>query len=121
MDAWEPEPFLKPRLDSPLARREQVRDAVAAVIDKEAGDPNEAGWMHDRVDGELFDDDELDDYRLQGGFRQCVEAICEDLGLEPDRTGWDDEAGFPTSTSANPAPERPYGPKAPYLRTPARE
>ncbi len=89
-----PEPFLKPRFDSGLSRRERVRDQVSAAIEREAGDPNEAEWMRDRVRRELIEIEHLDDHRLEGDFRACVETICSDLGLEPDWSQWSDEAGF---------------------------
>ena len=77
-----------------MSRRERVRDAVSAVIDREAVDPNEAGWMRDRVHRDAGRGRPIDDYRLKGDFRACVETICADLGLEPDWSLWDDEAGF---------------------------
>ena len=38
--------------------------------------------MRGRVQRELIETEDLDDHRLKGGFRACVEAICDDLGLE---------------------------------------
>ncbi len=102
----EPEPFLKPWIDSPESRRERVREAVSAVIDREAGDPDEAGRMRERAHRTLNDTDLTRDYRLQGDFRACVETICSDLDLEPDWTLWDDEAGFAAECAA-PAPLPP--------------
>jgi hypothetical protein len=90
----EPEPFLAPRFDPPAQRRERVRDCVGAVIDREALDPNEAEWMRRRVQRELIEAETLDDHRLKGGFRACVEAICDDLGLKPDWSRWSDDHGF---------------------------
>ena len=103
-----PEPFLKPRFNSRISRRERVRDAVVAVIDREAGDPNEARWMRDRVHRVLIEEQDVDDYRLKGGFRACVEAICADLGLEPDWRLWDDEVGF--GEEPNPEGRCPHRP-----------
>ena len=90
----EPEPFLKPRIDSPQSRRERVREAVSAVIERESGDPDEAGRLRERAQRTLSDTDLTRDYRLKGDFRACVEAICSDLDLEPDWSLWDDGAGF---------------------------
>ena len=54
------------------------------VVDAEPG--------RDR-DHELFEGPEYD--RLPtGGFRNWVEAICDDLGLDPDWSCWSDEEGF---------------------------
>ncbi len=97
-----PEPFLKPRFDSALSRRERVRDQVSAAIEREAADPSEAARMRDRVHRQLIETEHLDDYRLKGDFRACVETICADLGLEPDWSLWDDEAGFRVSTPPPP-------------------
>ena len=90
----EPEPFLAPRFDSPAGRRERVRDCVADVIDRETLDPNEAEWMRRRVQRELIESETIDDHRLKGGFRDCVAAICDDLGLKPDWSRWSDDHGF---------------------------
>ncbi len=102
-EALAPEPFLRPWTDSAVARRERVREAVSLVIDKEAGDPDEARWMRDRVARELIEAETLDDHRLMGGFRDCVEAICADLGLEPDWSDWHDEEGFTAPIPPPPA------------------
>ncbi len=94
LHALEPEPFLATRFESPTARRERVRDCVAAVIDRETHDPNEAGWMRGNLQRELIETEDLDDHRLKGDFRGCVEAICDDLGLKPDWSRWSDDLGF---------------------------
>ncbi len=90
----DPEPFLAPRFNSPAERRERVRDCVVAAIDRETLDPNEAEWMRGRVHRELIETETLDDDRLKGGFRDCVAAICDDLGLKPDWSRWSDDHGF---------------------------
>jgi hypothetical protein len=104
LGALEPEPFLAPRFDSPAERRERVRDCVAAVIDREALDPNEAEWMRGRVQRELIETEDLDDHRLKGGFRDCIEAICGDLGLKPDWSRWSDDHGFDFEADVSPRP-----------------
>ncbi len=48
---------------------------------------------HRAGDGEAFADREFD--RLPaGGFRACVAAICDDLGVAPDWSCWSDEEGL---------------------------
>ena len=113
LDALEPEPFLAPRFDSPEERRGRVRDCVAAVIDREALDPNEADWMRGRVQRELIESEDLDDHRLKGGFRDCVEAICGDLGLKPDWSRWSDDHGFDFEVDLPPRPLSRPPPTAP--------
>jgi hypothetical protein len=105
LHALEPEPFLAPRFDSPVKRRERVRDCVVAAIDREALDPREAEWMRGRVQRELIDPVDLHDSRLEGGLRGCVEAICGDLGLKPDWSRWSDHRGF--DFEADLPPRRP--------------
>ena len=110
IDALEPEPFLAPRFDSPMKRRERVRDCVAAVIDREALDPNEAEWMRGRVQRELIETEDLDDHRLKVGFRACVEAICDDLGLKPDWSRWSDDHGLDFEADVAPRAPPPTSP-----------
>ena len=54
------------------------------VVDAESGPDRDA----ELVEGPEYD-------RLPtGGFRDWVEAICDDLGLDPDWSCWSDEEGF---------------------------
>jgi hypothetical protein len=47
----------------------------------------------DRLNEHLNEYDRLERF-LDLPFRECVEAICRDLGLKPDWTTWSDETGF---------------------------
>ena len=77
----------------PCPVREKVREAVHAVIDGEIGDVDVAMLALDRAHETLTERDEVEAF-LDRPLRDCVAAICADLGLEPDWSRWSDDAGF---------------------------
>jgi hypothetical protein len=89
--AAEPEPELSVRPEAPI--RERARDAVADAIDLEMPDGEAAEHALDRLRENLIEREIYDDL-LALPFRDCVAAICADLGLDPDWSRWADETGF---------------------------
>ena len=87
--APEPEPSARPE----VSPRERARDAVADVIDLEMPDGETAERALSRLRENLLDREIYDDL-LALPFRDCVAAICADLGLDPDWSQWSDETGF---------------------------
>jgi hypothetical protein len=85
----------------PCPVREKVREAVYAVIDGEIGDVDVAMLALDRAHETLTERDDIDRF-LDRPLRDCVAAICADLGLAPDWSLWSDDAGF-AAPEAGPA------------------
>lgn len=87
---------------------ERVRDMVKTVLSRETGDKEEADRVESRIHECLV---EREDYEalLSGDLRQCVEAICSDLGLDPDWSCWSDEEGF-VRASGDPLRDWPSAP-----------
>ena len=73
--------------------RQRARDAVIDAIDFEISPRDIAERALDRLHENLIDR-ETYDALLTLPFRGCVEAICADLGLDPDWSGWSDDSGF---------------------------
>ena len=71
-------------------RRATVRAAVCEVIDHEIGDAETAGAARGRLD-ERLTESESDAAVLALPFRECVAAICADLGLSPNWSLWPDD------------------------------
>jgi hypothetical protein len=86
-------PPVAPEPPSPL--RAKVRGAVWGAINHEVRDIHRAQETLDRLHENLIEREDYDRF-LDRPFRACVEAICADLGLNPDWTQWSDENGFVT-------------------------
>ena len=71
----------------------RVRDAVRSAIDARYGEWDGAFNALDHLYERLNEYDRLERF-LSLPFRECVEAICRDLGLKPDWSTWSDETGF---------------------------
>jgi hypothetical protein len=71
----------------------RVRDAVRSAIDARYGEWDGAFNALDHLYERLTEYDRLERF-LSLPFRDCVEAICRDLGLKPDWSTWSDETGF---------------------------
>jgi hypothetical protein len=71
----------------------RVRDAVRSAIDARYGRWDGAMDALDSLNERLNEYDRLERF-LDLPFRDCVEAICRDLGLKPDWSTWSDETGF---------------------------
>ena len=87
------QPFTPASKAPPCAKLDRVREVVHAVIDGEIGDVDVAMLALDRAHETLSERDAFDRF-LDRPLRDCVAAICADLGLEPDWSRWSDEAGF---------------------------
>lgn len=87
--------YVEPELrrDSIFPERNRIRDVVWEAIDREVRDPYDANWMLDRLHERLIDGDAYDAL-IDGGFRDCIAAICDDLGLHPAWDHWSDDQGF---------------------------
>ncbi len=71
----------------------RVRDAVRSAIDAEFGEYDGAIGALDELHERLIEYDRQDTFASRP-WRECVEAICADLGLAPDWSRWSDETGF---------------------------
>ena len=69
--------------ESPKAKGERVRAALAVAIDREAADAEDARHLRRDLDKRLAERDDFGAFLAQP-FRACVEAICLDLGLDPE-------------------------------------
>jgi hypothetical protein len=83
-----------PPENEPDPRRVRIRSAVWAAINQEIGDLEGANYALDRVHESLIEREDYENW-LDRPWRECVEAICADLGLRPDWSLWSDETGFP--------------------------
>ena len=86
-------PFAPAPKAPPCPKLDQVREAVHAAIEGEIGDVDVAMLALDRAHETLTERDAFDRF-LEMPFRDCVAAICADLGLSPDWSLWSDEAGL---------------------------
>lgn len=75
------------------ASLERVRTSVVVAANQKARSVGEAAAVLDPLHERLFDREDYGAF-LALPFRECVAAICNDLGLEPDWSLWSDEAGF---------------------------
>ena len=71
----------------------RVRDAVVSAIHAEFDAFDGAMGALDELHERLVDYERQDSFAARS-WRDCVEAICADLGLEPDWSRWTDETGF---------------------------
>jgi hypothetical protein len=71
----------------------RVRDAVRSAIDARYGEWDGAFNALDHLNERLNEYGRLERF-LSLPFRDCVEAICRDLGLKPDWNTWSDDTGF---------------------------
>ena len=71
----------------------RVRDAVGSAIEAEFGEFDGAMGALDELHERLVDYETQDSFASRP-WRDCVEAICADLGLEPDWSRWSEETGF---------------------------
>lgn len=77
---------------SPLQAR--VRGAVWEAINREIRELRTAQDTLDCLHERLIEGEDYDAF-LALPFREAVAAICANLGLAPDWSGWSDEVGFP--------------------------
>jgi hypothetical protein len=94
--AWTPP--AAPAEPSPLQAK--VRGSVWGAINQEVRDIYRAQEVLDRLHDSLIEREDYDRF-LDLPFRECVAAICADLGLSPDWTQWSDETGFPVTKNEN--------------------
>jgi hypothetical protein len=73
--------------------KQRARDAVTDAIDFEISTRDVAERALDRLHENLVERESYDAL-LTLPFRDCVEAICADLGLDPDWSRWSDDTGF---------------------------
>ena len=81
--------------------RARVAREVGAVIDSEAGDAEAAERMRAYVQERLIEGEDYDAL-LHRPWRVVVQAICSDLGIQPDREAWDDAEKFEAMTVHSP-------------------
>ncbi len=77
------------------ALRQRARDAVANVIDRESPDPHTAERTLERLHETLIEGEDYDAF-LALPFRDCIAAICADLGLVFDWSAWSDAPDPPS-------------------------
>jgi hypothetical protein len=94
--AWTPP--AEPAQPSPLQAK--VRSSVWGAINQEVRDIYRAQDVLDRLHDSLIEREDYDKF-LSRPFRECVAAICADLGLSPDWSLWSDETGFPVTKNEN--------------------
>jgi hypothetical protein len=87
-----------PAEPSPLQAK--VRGSVWGAINQEVRDIYRAQEVLDRLHDSLIEREDYDKF-LNRPFRECVAAICADLGLSPDWSLWSDETGFPVTKNEN--------------------
>ena len=88
----------EPTQPSPLQAK--VRSSVWGAINQEVRDIYRAQDVLDRLHDSLIEREDYDRF-LDLPFRECVKAICSDLGLNPDWSLWSDETGFPVTENEN--------------------
>ena len=91
-------PPAEPAQPSPLQAK--VRSSVWGAINQEVRDIYRAQDVLDRLHDSLIEREDYDRF-LDLPFRECVKAICSDLGLNPDWSLWSDETGFPVTKNEN--------------------
>jgi hypothetical protein len=92
--------MLPPAKDYPSAHRNVIRDRVHEAINAEVSDVYRAHEVLDDLYERLTEGDRYDAL-VNRPLRETVEAICEDLGLNPDWSRWTGEGWLP------PPPEAP--------------
>ena len=80
--------------DYPSAHRNRIRDAVFDVINREISDLIPAQEILDTLYERLTEGERYDAF-VHRPLRAAVEAICDDLGLNPDWSRWADDAWAP--------------------------
>ena len=94
-----PQPTWTPPAEpSPLQAK--VRSSVWGAINQEVRDIYRAQEVLDRLHDSLIEREDYDKF-FDLPFRECVAAICDDLGLSPDWSQWSDETGFPVTKNEN--------------------
>jgi hypothetical protein len=78
-------------------RRNRISACLWDAIDEGMTDPVAADDLCFAVQERLMEGEVYDEHLFRP-LRESVEAICKDLGLKPDWSRWDDEAGFPPET-----------------------
>ena len=91
-------PPAAPAEPSPLQAK--VRSSVWGAINQEVRDIYRAQEVLDRLHDSLIEREDYDRF-LDLPFRECIAAICSDLGLNPDWSLWSDETGFPVTKNEN--------------------
>ena len=71
----------------------RVRDTVVSAIHAEFDAWNGAMGALDELHERLVDYERQESFAART-WRECVDAICADLGLEPDWNRWSDDKGF---------------------------
>ena len=95
--------------DYPSAHRNKVRDAVFDVINGEVTDVYVSHEVLDNLYERLTESERYDAFgRLP--LREAVEAICEDLGLQPDWSLWTDDGWSPPPPGPRYAWQRNWAP-----------
>ena len=113
------DPF--PPVDHPSAFRNKVRDCVYRVLNAEVEDLRPAQErMHSLY--ERLQEGRCYDAFIYRPLREAVAAICDDLGLSPNWTGWTDD-GWPPEPPPPPGVgvrcwEMMWGPKPDWMRAP---
>jgi hypothetical protein len=87
--------------------RARIARAVDAAIEAETGDREAAERQRGYVREHLIEGEDYDAL-LHQPWRAVVQAICFDLGLNPDWSAWDDTAGFaePLAPRVIPPPQK---------------
>jgi hypothetical protein len=71
----------------------RVRDAAWSAIDAKHAEWDGAMGALDELHERLIEYEKQESF-VDRPWRDCVDAICADVGLEPDWTTWSDETGF---------------------------
>ncbi len=97
-DAWSgpDDPGGRKKRDHPSAHRNRIRDNVWDAINHEITDLLPAQEVLDALHERLTEGERYDAFVFRP-LRESVEAICKDLGLNPDWSRWTED-GFPPDT-----------------------
>jgi hypothetical protein len=90
--AWAP-----PQPNAFEQRRSRISACLWDAIDEGMTDPAAADDLCFVVQERLMEGEVYDEHLFRP-LRESVAAICQDLGLKPDWSRWDDEVGFPLET-----------------------
>jgi len=82
--------------DYSTSQRNKVRDAIFNIVDRDVTDLHQARDILETCHERLTESERYD-FLVQLPLREAVEAICEDLGVQPDWSLWTDEDGWPPS------------------------
>ena len=91
-------PVAEPAPEAPapaFGARARIARAVDAAIEAEADDHETAERLRAYLNEHLIEGEDYDAF-LHQPWRVVVQTICADLGLHPDWSTWDNEAGFPS-------------------------